>query len=64
LDNNIVKEYLKMNELNISFPKLVNLYMSKKGVNNKVCKIGGVAKRAFMGLKLVHKAEEDDENAF
>lgn len=63
LDNNIVKEYLKMNELNISFPKLVNLYMSK-GVNNKVCKIDGVAKRAFVGLKLVHKAEEDDENAF
>jgi len=35
-----------------------------KGINNKVCKIDGVAKRAFVGLRLVHKAEENDENAF
>ena len=35
LDNNVMKEFLKANNLNISFPKIVNLYMSK-GVNNKV----------------------------
>ena len=66
LDNNIVKEFLKASDLNISFPKIVNLYMSK-GVSNKVCKIDGASRRAFVGLKLIHTAdvvEVDDENAF
>ena len=63
LDNNIMKEYLKTNNLNISFPKIVNLYMTK-GVNNKVCKIDGVSRRAFVGLKHVFKSVVDDENAF
>jgi len=61
-----VKEFLKTSDLNISFPKIVNLYMSK-GVSNKVCKIDGVARRAFVGLKLVRLAsvvDFDDENAF
>ena len=54
------------NNLNISFPKIVNLYMSK-GVNNKVCKIGGTSRRAFIGLKQIFRSvldDEDDENAF
>ena len=66
LDNNIVKEYLKLKDLNISFPKIVNFYMSK-GVNNKVCKIDGVSKRAFVGLKQISISSNDDgddENAF
>ena len=66
LDNNVMKEFLKANNLNISFPKIVNLYMSK-GVNNKVCKIGGTSRRAFIGLKEIFKSvldNEEDENAF
>ena len=65
LDNNIMKEYLKTNNLNISFPKIVNLYMSK-GVNNKVCKIDGASKRAFIGLKQIFKSvlDNDNENDF
>jgi hypothetical protein len=66
LDNNVMKEFLKANNLNISFPKIVNLYMSK-GVNNKVCKIDGASRRAFIGLKEIFKSvldNEDDENAF
>ena len=61
-----MKEYLKANNLNISFPKIVNLYMSKD-LNNKVCKMNGVSRRAFMGLKEIFKSvldDEDDENAF
>ena len=65
LDNNVMKEFLKISELNISFPKVVNLYMSK-GINNKVCKIDGVSKRAFIGLKQIFKSvlDNDDENDF
>jgi len=66
LDNNVMKEFLKANNLNISFPKIVNLYMSK-GVNNKVCKINGASRRAFIGLKEILKSvldNEEDENAF
>jgi hypothetical protein len=65
LDNNIMKEYLKANNSNISFPKIVNLYMTK-GVNNKVCKIDGVSRRAFIGLKQLFKSSVDnnDENDF
>ena len=65
LDNNIMKEYLKANNSNISFPKIVNLYMTK-GVNNKVCKIDGASKRAFIGLKQIFKSvlDNDDENDF
>ncbi len=65
LDNNIMKEYLKANNSNISFPKIVNLYMTK-GVNNKVCKIDGVSRRAFIGLKQLSKSSLDnnDENDF
>ena len=66
LDNNVTKEFLKANNLNISFPKIVNLYMSK-GVNNKVCKINGASRRAFIGLKEIIKSvldNEEDENAF
>jgi hypothetical protein len=58
-----MKEFLKTSELNISFPKVVNLYMSK-GINNKVCKIDGVSKRAFIGLKQIFISKEDDENDF
>jgi hypothetical protein len=43
-----MNEFLKTNELNLSFPKVVNLYRSK-GINNKVGKIDGVSKRAFIG---------------
>jgi hypothetical protein len=66
LDNNIMKDFLKDNNLNISFPKIVNLYMSK-GVNNKVCKINGASKRAFVGLKQIFRSVldvEDDEMRF
>ena len=38
-----------------------------KGVNNKVCKIGGTSRRAFIGLKQIFRSvldDEDDENAF
>jgi hypothetical protein len=38
-----------------------------KGVNNKVCKIDGASRRAFIGLKEIFKSvldNEDDENAF
>ena len=65
LDNNLMKEFLKTSELNISFPKVVNLYMSK-GVNNKVCKIDGASKRAFIGLKqiFVSMVDNDDGNDF
>ena len=65
LDNNIMKEYLKANNSNISFPKIVNLYMTK-GVNNKVCKIDGASKRAFIGLKQIFKSvlDNDNENDF
>ena len=58
-----MKEFLKTSELNISFPKVVNLYMSK-GINNKVCKIDGASKRAFIGLKQIFISKEDDENDF
>ena len=61
LDNNIMKEYLKANNSNISFPKIVNLYMTK-GVNNKVCKIDGASKRAFIGLKQNFKSVLDNDN--
>jgi hypothetical protein len=65
LDNNVMKEYLKANNSNVSFPKIVNLYMTK-GVNNKVCKIDGVSRRAFIGLKEIFKSvlDVDGENAF
>ena len=49
-----MKEFLKANNLNISFPKIVNLYMSK-GVNNKVCKIDDVSRRTFIGLNKFSK---------
>jgi hypothetical protein len=37
-----------------------------KGVNNKVCKIDGASKRAFIGLKQIFKSvlDNDNENDF
>jgi hypothetical protein len=61
VDNKHIKEFITGNKLNISFPKIVNLYMSK-GINNKVCKINNKSTRGFIGLKIKVKVYDNDED--
>ncbi len=59
--NKIMKDYIKGNEILISFPKIVNLYMAK-GINNKPYWDINKTVRGFIGLKKINRFEKEEDD--
>ena len=61
LDNAIMKDYIKFSNINVSLPKVINLYMSK-GVPNKKARIDNIPRTCFIGLRRIHKESPNNED--
>ena len=60
LDNAIMKDYIKFSNINVSLPKVTNLYMSK-GVQNKKARIDNIPRTCFIGSRRIHKESPNNE---